>query len=200
MSKKPKQKKLDLEKFRASADRRAEEGRRLWAALYSEPIVVDEESMARAEAVGIPDDVAAFIQAASEKLKEKVRRDIDKFYAEHGEDPRLSEMETPPPPEVEKLVELLLDESDSAPPPHTPEELASLNRKMDLITLGYDPTLTDPFEGQSPEEARARYLLQSRGLLSDMAKVAGIDLSKHPDWDALDKALEGEFPKDSIPD
>ena len=195
MSKKPKQKKLDLEKFRASADRRAEEGRRLWAALYSEPIVVDEESMARADAVGIPDDVARTIQATSEKLKEKVRRDIDKFYAEHGDDPRLSKMETPPPPGVEELVDRLLDESNLPTPSKTPAELASLKRKMDLITLGYDPTLTDPFEGQSPEEATARYLLQSRGLLSDMAKVAGIDLSKPPDWDSLDKAVDGEFPK-----
>lgn len=82
----------------------------------------------------------------------------------------------------------------------TPEELRSLKRKMDLIACGFDPALADPFEGQSPEEARARYLLQSRGLLMDMAKAAGIDLSKPPGWDSLDKALEGEFPKNDIPE
>lgn len=156
--------------------------------------------MDRAEAVGIPDDVAHTIQDASDRLRARAQREIDKFYAEHGEDPRLSEMETPPPPEVEKLVELLLDESDSAPPPHTPEELASLKRKMDLAALGFDPTSTGSLEGQSPEEVRARYLLQSRGMLADFSSLTGRDPSSHPNWDALDKALEGEFPKDSIPD
>ncbi len=91
---------------------------------------------------------------------------------------------------------------------YTPEELkkrAQMKRRMDMIALSggspvnFDPASTKPIPNESPEAMRARYLLQSRGLLADFASYTGSDPSSPPDWDGLEKALEGEFPKGGLP-
>ena len=43
MSKKPKRKKFDLDRFQATADRRRAEASAMWAAMYTEPIYVGED-------------------------------------------------------------------------------------------------------------------------------------------------------------
>lgn len=73
MSKKPRRK-FDLERFRASAERRAEEAKKLWASLYSEPICIDEDSLKSAAQVKLPDDLRDNLNRAADLLRDEVRR------------------------------------------------------------------------------------------------------------------------------